>query len=75
MAEGRPPHSDIHPMRAIFMIPSRPAPTLSEPEKWSPELCRFLSKCLCKDPQQRETTSRLLAVKKNLNLYNFSFFI
>lgn len=28
MAEQRPPYSNIHPMRAIFMIPSRPPPTL-----------------------------------------------
>ena len=26
MAEGEPPYSNIHPMRAIFMIPSRPPP-------------------------------------------------
>jgi len=25
MAEGRPPNSDIHPMRAIFMIPEKPS--------------------------------------------------
>ena len=30
MAEGRPPYSDIHPMRAIFMIPTRPPPTLTD---------------------------------------------
>jgi len=28
LAEQKPPYSNIHPMRAIFMIPSRPPPTL-----------------------------------------------
>ena len=48
MAEGRPPHADIHPMRAIFMIPTKPAPTVREPEKWSNTFCDFLACCLVK---------------------------
>ena len=28
LAEGAPPHSDMHPMRAIFLIPTLPPPTL-----------------------------------------------
>lgn len=35
MVEGQPPLNNVHPMRAIFMIPSKPSPTLSEPAKWS----------------------------------------
>lgn len=35
MVEGNPPLHNVHPMRAIFMIPSKPSPTLSEPAKWS----------------------------------------
>jgi serine/threonine kinase 3 len=27
MAEGKPPYGDIHPMRAIFMIPTKPPPS------------------------------------------------
>jgi serine/threonine kinase 3 len=27
MAEGRPPYHNLHPMRAIFMIPANPPPT------------------------------------------------
>jgi len=27
MAEMKPPYSDLHPMRAIFLIPLNPAPT------------------------------------------------
>ena len=33
IAEGKPPYSDIHPMRAIFMIPTNPPPTFRNPEK------------------------------------------
>ena len=28
MAKGRPPHSDIHPMKVIFVIPRSQPPTL-----------------------------------------------
>lgn len=35
MVEGNPPLHNVHPMRAIFMIPSKPSPKLSEPAKWS----------------------------------------
>ena len=38
MAEGEPPYANIHPMRAIFMIPSRPPATLANPSSFSPEL-------------------------------------
>eukprot|EP01118_Nematostelium_gracile_P006090 TRINITY_DN1947_c0_g1_i1.p1 TRINITY_DN1947_c0_g1~~TRINITY_DN1947_c0_g1_i1.p1 ORF type:complete len:436 (-),score=149.68 TRINITY_DN1947_c0_g1_i1:71-1378(-) len=60
MAEGKPPYSNIHPMRAIFMIPSRPPPKLTEPEKWSNELNDFVSSCLTKNPEQRPGATELL---------------
>eukprot|EP00045_Choanoeca_perplexa_P005803 m.48614 g.48614 ORF g.48614 m.48614 type:complete len:453 (-) comp13302_c0_seq1:90-1448(-) len=59
MAEGKPPHANIHPMRAIFMIPTRPSPKLSKPELWSPEFIDFLSKCLVKDPEKRASAQQL----------------
>ena len=34
MAEGKPPYGDIHPMRAIFMIPTKPPPSFREPDRW-----------------------------------------
>lgn len=37
MGEGKPPYHDIHPMRAIFMIPTKPPPTFKNPEEWSTE--------------------------------------
>jgi len=60
MAEGKPPYSNIHPMRAIFMIPSRPPPKLTEPDKWSKELNDFTAQCLIKNPEQRPTAADLL---------------
>ncbi|CAE1313945.1 STK3 [Acanthosepion pharaonis] len=60
MAEGKPPYGDIHPMRAIFMIPTKPPPSFRNPDKWSPEFIDFVSKCLVKNPEQRAMASDLL---------------
>ncbi|XP_037108451.1 serine/threonine-protein kinase 4-like isoform X2 [Syngnathus acus] len=60
MAEGRPPYADIHPMRAIFMIPSNPPPTLRDPDAWSPQFRDFVSQCLVKNPEKRATATQLL---------------
>lgn len=60
MAEGRPPYSNIHPMRAIFMIPSRAPPKLSEPSNWSDDFNDFIAKCLIKNPDDRPTATELL---------------
>lgn len=60
MAEGKPPYGDIHPMRAIFMIPTKPPPSFREPDRWSPEFIDFVQKCLVKNPEQRATSKDLL---------------
>ena len=60
IAEGNPPYSDVHPMRVIFMIPSRPPPTLTNPAKWSPEFNDFIARCLTKNPKMRPSASELL---------------
>jgi len=60
LAEGKPPYSNIHPMRAIFMIPSRPPPKLTDPDKWSSEFNEFVAKCLIKNPEQRPTSTDML---------------
>lgn len=60
MAEGKPPYGDIHPMRAIFMIPTKPPPSFREPDRWSPEFIDFVQRCLVKNPEQRATSSELL---------------
>ncbi|KAJ4430170.1 hypothetical protein ANN_22380, partial [Periplaneta americana] len=60
MAEGKPPYGDIHPMRAIFMIPTKPPPSFREPDQWTPEFIDFVSRCLVKNPEERATASELL---------------
>lgn len=60
MAEGKPPYGDIHPMRAIFMIPTKPPPSFREIDRWSPEFIEFVSLCLVKNPEERATATDLL---------------
>ena len=60
MAEGKAPYGEIHPMRAIFMIPSKPPPSFSQPDKWSPAFIDFVSRSLVKQPDVRATASELL---------------
>ncbi|AWP02179.1 Serine/threonine-protein kinase 4 [Scophthalmus maximus] len=60
MAEGKPPYADIHPMRAIFMIPNNPPPTFRNPDLWSPAFQEFVGQCLVKNPENRATATQLL---------------
>merc|ERR1719328_1080682 len=60
MAEGKAPYAEIHPMRAIFMIPTKPPPSFSQPDKWSPGFIDFVSRRLVKKPDSRATASELL---------------
>uniref|UniRef100_A0A915PKB6 Serine/threonine-protein kinase cst-1 n=1 Tax=Setaria digitata TaxID=48799 RepID=A0A915PKB6_9BILA len=60
MAEGRPPHADIHPMRAIFMIPTKPPPTLKCERDWSADFVNFIAQCLVKNPDERKSAQDLL---------------
>lgn len=60
MADGKPPYHDLHPMRAIFMIPSNPPPTLSNPKDYSPQFREFIRQCLIKDPSNRPSAVELL---------------
>ncbi|KAL7468696.1 hypothetical protein ACHAXS_008926 [Conticribra weissflogii] len=59
MAEGAPPHSNLNPLRAIFLIPSKPAPTLADPDNWSPEMLDFIRCCCKKDPSERSDSALL----------------
>ncbi|KAG4076890.1 hypothetical protein HA402_015877 [Bradysia odoriphaga] len=60
MAEGKPPYGDIHPMRAIFMIPQKPPPSFRDPDRWTTEFIDFVSLCLVKNPEERATATDLL---------------
>lgn len=60
MAEGRPPLAGINPYRALFLIPTKQPPTLTEPKKWSDEFNDWVTQCLQKDPEDRPTAKELL---------------
>eukprot|EP00462_Mataza_sp_D1_P027982 CAMPEP_0175175220 /NCGR_PEP_ID=MMETSP0087-20121206/33079_1 /TAXON_ID=136419 /ORGANISM="Unknown Unknown, Strain D1" /LENGTH=463 /DNA_ID=CAMNT_0016466801 /DNA_START=19 /DNA_END=1410 /DNA_ORIENTATION=- len=62
LAVGEPPHSEIHPMKAIFLIPNSPPPTLPEDsgKKWSADFESFLAVCLVKDQDKRPSAEELL---------------
>uniref|UniRef100_A0A8D3CPU4 non-specific serine/threonine protein kinase n=1 Tax=Scophthalmus maximus TaxID=52904 RepID=A0A8D3CPU4_SCOMX len=57
MAEGAPPLCDMHPMRALFLIPRNPAPRLKS-KKWF--IRGIFLTCLVKSHGQRPSTEQLL---------------
>ena len=46
LAEMAPPMFDLHPMRALYLIPKNPAPKLNEKMK-------FTKVCMCSVPGER----------------------
>jgi serine/threonine protein kinase len=72
LCTGNPPHFDVSPLRAIFLISSKPAPKLppKEPLKtadlqmncddWSDDLKDFIGCCLKKDVNRRSSAVDLL---------------
>ncbi|XP_078117233.1 mitogen-activated protein kinase kinase kinase kinase 4 isoform X5 [Sander vitreus] len=59
MAEGAPPLCDMHPMRALFLIPRNPPPKLKS-KKWSKRFLSFADSCLIKNHLHRPATDTLL---------------
>ncbi|XP_032682960.1 myosin-IIIb-like isoform X2 [Odontomachus brunneus] len=59
LAEGDPPLSELHPMRALFQIPRNPPPSLKAPDMYLPELTDFIAECLVKDLEHRPFASEL----------------
>ncbi|XP_076336969.1 serine/threonine-protein kinase mig-15-like isoform X11 [Tachypleus tridentatus] len=59
MGEAQPPLCDMHPMRALFLIPRNPPPRLKS-KKWSKKFHGFIETVLVKDYQQRPYTDQLL---------------
>lgn len=47
-------------MRALFMIPTKPSPTVNNPQNFSSGFNDFVAKCLEKDPTVRPSSSNLL---------------
>ncbi|XP_055686071.1 serine/threonine-protein kinase mig-15 isoform X8 [Lutzomyia longipalpis] len=59
MAESQPPLCDLHPMRALFLIPRNSPPRLKS-RKWSKKFQGFIDTVLVKDYHQRPYTEQLL---------------
>jgi myosin III len=59
-ADGEPPLSDLHPMRALFQVPRNPPPTLRRPGDWSFQFNDFIANCLIKDFEMRPFARALL---------------
>lgn len=62
MAEGHPPLCDMHPMRALFLIPRNPPPRLNKKssKKWTKKFDSFIECILEKDYTRRPFTENLI---------------
>lgn len=58
LANGQPPHANVHPMKVLFQIPKQPAPRLDG--NWSKDFREFVALCLTKDPDHRPTAKQML---------------
>lgn len=61
MAELRPPHAQIHPMRVLFKILRDPPPRLAKDENdWSETFRDFVAACTIKDHYLRKNAKAML---------------
>eukprot|EP00752_Nemacystus_decipiens_P012064 g10695.t1 len=60
MIKGRPPYSEMHPMKAVLCIPNNPPPTLGKDGHYSKHFHTFLEQCFQRDPNLRPSAQDLL---------------
>ncbi|KIW29245.1 uncharacterized protein PV07_05070 [Cladophialophora immunda] len=60
LANGEPPHANVHPMKVLFLIPKQSAPRLEGPG-WSKDFKDFVACCLTKDVDKRKSARELLS--------------
>ncbi|KAK5211741.1 hypothetical protein LTR41_003202 [Exophiala xenobiotica] len=60
LANGEPPHANVHPMKVLFLIPKQPAPRLEGGGHWSKDFRDFVACCLTKDVDRRPSAKELL---------------
>lgn len=59
-AEMAPPMFELHPMRALYLIPKNPPPKLSEKGKWGKDFREWVKAALVKNPTKRPNCTQLL---------------
>ena len=59
IAEKNPPLADIHPMRALHMIPTTDL-GFAKPKSFSPNFRDFVNQCLTRDPRKRPSAEQML---------------
>lgn len=60
MVLGEPPYLDESPMRALYLIATKPAPSVPRNVGWSSNMVNFVDFCLTKDPDRRPGCDVLL---------------
>ncbi|KAI0556646.1 Serine/threonine-protein kinase [Gracilaria domingensis] len=60
-AEGKPPHIDVSPIRAMFLIATQGVPELSDARQWSRELRDFIRSCCAMKAADRPSAQQALA--------------
>mmetsp|Transcript_11835 Transcript_11835/g.20304 ORF Transcript_11835/g.20304 Transcript_11835/m.20304 type:complete len:547 (-) Transcript_11835:197-1837(-) len=60
-AELEPPFFREKPIRAMYLITTRPPPRLKDASAWSFEMMDFVARCVTLNPARRATTAELLA--------------